>query len=747
MSILSPQGWALYPVIQKHSGSQLLSETVLSAANDGAAGRQVVSGVDWEWSVRVESAEAPATWDIELKLAVKSGSGSGFAAALQCRPPSWSPDAYVLFPGAAYNGNRYTSRRLPYPPLLQDPGDIGPNVPPIITDVPRLNKDSGPSRIHQTAGDLASPAVGVLHRDTGQVVLFLTDQETSWGTTGLSLEESEDRSEARLTVQAPCVRQGQVYRHNSMDTPSDDAGAVVAKGSEVILRVQVVAAPGGEPQDLFDHFWQHRKDVSGPGDVRATIPLSASWAVQEAKYNRDNWAPDHGYYAVGTRDSRYQDWQIGWVGGAMATHPLLMLGTKESRHRAMSTLDYVFQTQAASGFFYGCGRSGELFNDGFGHPHADTWHLIRKSSDALYFLAKQFDLLQRQEGSSAIPEHWWAGLRRLSEAFVTLWNREGQLGQFVDVESGTICVGGSTSASTAPAGLAAASELFSEPRYLAAAEAAANHYWLHFAAQGVTTGGPGEILQCPDSESAFGLLESFVVLYEVTGKTQWLHRAEAMAKQCASWCVSYDFRFPEGSEFQRLDIPTLGSVIANVQNKHSAPGICTLSGDSLFKLFRATGDTDYLRLLQEIVRAIGPCLSLEERPIHARDGRPMPPGWINERVNLSDWEGKENIGTVFYGSCWPEVSHMLAYAEVPGVYLQPDTGLAWAFDHVEAAWAGTGAGEPAFSITNPTEYPAAVRVLAETAAEARRPLGQNALLRSQKVWLEPGETRDLILEM
>ena len=34
---------------------------------------------------------------------------------------------------------------------------------------------------------------------------------------------------------------------------------------------------------------------------------------------------------------------------------------------------------------------------------------------------------------------------------------------------------------------------------------------------GVTVGGPGEILKCPDSESAFAMLESFIVLYEVTG--------------------------------------------------------------------------------------------------------------------------------------------------------------------------------------------------------------------------------------
>ena len=38
---------------------------------------------------------------------------------------------------------------------------------------------------------------------------------------------------------------------------------------------------------------------------------------------------------------------------------------------------------------------------------------------------------------------------------------------------------------------------------------------------GITVGGPGEILKCADSESAFALLDSFVVLYEYVSGAQW----------------------------------------------------------------------------------------------------------------------------------------------------------------------------------------------------------------------------------
>ena len=41
----------------------------------------------------------------------------------------------------------------------------------------------------------------------------------------------------------------------------------------------------------------------------------------------------------------------------------------------------------------------------------------------------------------------------------------------------------------------------------------------------------------------------------------------------------------------------------------------------------------------------------------------LPPGFICERVNMSDWESYRCIGGVFNGSCWCETSNLLALAE------------------------------------------------------------------------------------
>ena len=114
----------------------------------------------------------------------------------------------------------------------------------------------------------------------------------------------------------------------------------------------------------------------------------------------------------------------------------------------------------------------------------------------------------------------------------------------------------------------------------------------------------------------------------------------------------------------------------------------TLSGDSLYKLWKWTGDGLYLELVKDITLTIGQYMSTDEKPIYDWDTDPalrdagdpalieehrMPRGFINERVNLSDWEDDRHIGGVFHGSCWSETSNLLALAEVIPLLADPQS--------------------------------------------------------------------------
>jgi hypothetical protein len=185
-------------------------------------------------------------------------------------------------------------------------------------------------------------------------------------------------------------------------------------------------------------------------------------------------------------------------------------------------------------------------------------------------------------------------------------------------------------------------------------------------------------------------------------------------------------------------------MLANAQNKCAVPGICTLSGQGLLRVFRAMGDTRILDVLCDIAHAIPQFLSRTDRPIPASIAwgdprfRELPEGWICERVNTTpSWP--EPLGEQAAYSCWCEVAMMLTWCDLPGVYAQPDTGILRALDHVRAEW--DGPGRQSLRLANPTRFPARVRVMIEPSAVARAtPLGPNFAASLPVVEVHPGET-------
>lgn len=573
-------------------------------------------------------------------------------------------EEYLFLPACCYDGNRFESLKKEYPPMFT-PEEAGIDMQPVVTDVIRLNRD-GSGRVEVTTGDVSVPCIGLFSWKEKKAVLLFTVQEVKGENLGLVYEKG------RMGIQYPHFRQEKQYRAFCMKEISD-RGKCLEAGEEVRLPYRLITFACKDMEEFYSVFFRERKCMGLEDALPGHLSFEEQFAIQRDKFNRLNWREKGRFYGVGITDEGSQIWQPGWVGGGMSSYALMKLGGELEWERGMDTLRHLFRTQGPCGFFYGiCGGDMEVHGDGFGHAGCENWVLTRKSADVLYFLFKHFKLIRERGGE--IPEEFLEGTRRLADCFVRLWKTYGQFGQFVDITSGEIAAGGTTSAGIAPAGLAEAYVFWGEERYLQTARESARQYWERDLKRGYTTGGPGEILQGPDSESAFGLLESYVKLYEVTEEEEWLRYARACANLCSSWVVPYNFRFPKDSEFGRLDMKTVGSVFANVQNKHSAPGICTLSGDSLYKLYQWTGEERYLTLLKEISLTISQYMSREDRPVYSWDNPPqrLLPGVICERVNMSDWEGADKVGGVFNGSCWSETSNLLMLAEVAPLLIREE---------------------------------------------------------------------------
>lgn len=696
-----------------------------------------IDGATWRVATVVAPvAGHPGCDDITVTVALAEGTAPAASIGLSSTVTAWDPAGYVLVPGVVYNGNRFAVLDQRWPPLWRDAAQFRADMPITFTDQPRLSQDGTPARIELDAGNATTPAIGVRTAD-GRGLLLVTTQRSAETNTGLTIDEDPGQRRLTLQVMAPHLR-SRVPRITGF--APGDAPRVWAAGDSATVRVRCWRFPAPTLQALFDRFVEIRKDLN-PATPTEVLPFSEAWRLLEAKHNTLNWDEAKGFYChdatedPATRKALWASWQLGWVSGGINTLANLLQGDALSRQRALRTLDFMFtQTRAPSGLLYGNSDGTAMYSDGFRTPHPHGMTMVRKQCDGLAFGVKQLLLLRLQ--GEPVPSAWEATARGLADALVRTWETEHQLGQFLDIETGKILVGGSTAGAMAPAGLVRAAAYFHEPRYLAAAQAIARHFIATSLRTGVTCGGPGEALAAPDSESAFALLESLVELHQATGEAEWAAATHDLVRLCATWVVSYDYAFPAGSPMARIDARSTGAVVANTQNKHGAPGLCTLSGDMLFKWWRATGDEVALDMIHDIAHGTVQYLARVDHPI----GR-LPPGAMCERVNLSDWEGAANVGgNIFGSSAWPEIATMLTTAEIPGIYLNTDTGRTVVFDHVQARY---DAAKKVLTVHNPTAFPATVRILAESTAEAKAPLGVWTLRGARLLTVAPGASADL----
>ena len=551
--------------------------------------------------------------------------------------PDWEADTYVFLPACAYNGNRDVRRRFfpKYPPYCSKEGaGLAPKCE--ASQLPALEPD-GSGEIEVTAGDLSVPCAGFYFPKAKRGVLIFTEQEVGGRNLGFSVKAGT------LRVDYPANRH---WAYRFCDKPAEwyDKPLELAKGTTIASRIRTLEFAAENVSAFHETFFRNRKCL-----LKSKRPpfgyTEDLWRVIEKIWND----PDESWWENCYHQEKPK-FTPGWTGGLSSVYPLYLKGSAETRRRAVATVDFQVRHQAPSGFYYGCVVQGTNTVD---EPHCGPLGInnktfVRRSADALYFLCRCGNLMGWRDA-------WKASGIRCADAFVRNWRKYGQLGQWVNHDTGDIIVGGSTSAAAAGAALCAAARAFGRPDYLKVAEEITEDYCRRDLDRGVTYGGPGDILMAPDSESVFALLESCVALAGETKNPKWIARARQAAAQASGWVVAYTYRFPKDSTFARLGINTLGAVFANVQNKHAAPGICTFSGDSLLKLYRMTGDGAYLELCKDIAYFIPQVVSRAERPVTTPKGEALPPGYVNERVNMSDWENfgsERNVGEVFMANCW-----------------------------------------------------------------------------------------------
>lgn len=719
----------IYPQVSWYSG------THRDSTHQFNNGKLTDKTSEWSCTIKTTPGNGSDMIDLTAHFRLEKGEVVSSAVSIAFEFSNWSTENYVLVPAIVYNGNRYRAIGNGYNPEYPKNMYYNPDVPLTISNNPRLALNPGvPSSIELQTTNAATPAVCFFSPSLKRGFILLTEQGTRLGNSGITITENLERTKAIIEITAPSVRKlaaGFGDFHSSGDLAAD-----WRKGDEVSLRFRLYSFKAGSIPDLLEKFMRVRKSLTGPNHPRNLAPASKifEWATDVCS---STWitTPAGSYYAP----ENSEHFQLGWVSGMINTFPMLSMNDKKERERVVKELDFVVdKLQGESGYFYGgIMASGEIRPEK-ANPQVPGVHaMVRKNCDVLYWMIKHILLFKEQGYAKEINRKWEESAEKLAKAFVRTWKKYGQFGQYIDPESGEIAVFNSTAGAAAPAGLVLASDYFHEKEFLQVAMEAANYYYNRdVVKQGLTGGYCADISQDPDSESAFGFLKSLMALYYCTHDKQWLDKAEVAAALCATWTLSYDARFPSRSDIAKLQSNMAGAVFASIQNKHAAPGICTSSGDYLFKLYRATGNRLYADLINDIQHAHTEAVDMPgHRTTHVGFGTSL------ERIQPSDAEGRENTGN--YGhdrNSWTETNGMLMAMEIPGIYLQTDKNECYVFDQVEAKVLNRRQGTTKLSISNKTPFDATLSIFAESSKEAKNPLGFVDFAKWPRISVKAGAT-------
>ncbi|WP_349317777.1 hypothetical protein [Chitinophaga sp. MM2321] len=683
----------------------------------------------------------PEALDITASFKLTEGVSLSTALSVSFGFSKWSQDNYVMVPAIVYNGNRYHSIGNSYSPPYTKDMYYNPKVPLTISNNPRLAIEYGKaSLVELQTGNAATPAMCFFSPATKKGFIVLTDQQSEWGNHGMTIAENAAQDSCSFSLSVPAMRKlaagfGDFHQ-------SGDKAVNWKAGDEVKLQCRIYVFDAKNIPDLLTKFIHVRKAFIGPNEPRNQLPMSKELEMATTICsNNFVTVPVGSYYTP----ENNKDFQLGWVSGMMNSYPMLALNNEKERNRVAAELDFVVsKLQGKSGYFYGgITANGELRPEKMHPDFPEPQAMVRKNSDALLWLMKHLLLFKAQGYGSMIKPEWENAAQKLATAFANTWRKYGEFGQYIAPETGEIAVFNSTAGAIAPAGLAIAAGYFKQPQWLQIAKESANYYYTRdVVKQGLTGGHCGDISMDADAESAFGFLESLMALYYYTSDKTWLQKAEVQAALCATWTISYDPVFPSNSQIGKLQSKMAGAVWASIQNKHAAPGICTASGDYLFKLYRATGNQLYADLIRDIQHAHAEAVNIP--PHHITTNNLV--GSSMERIQPSDAEGRESIGNyINTRNSWTETNGMLMGLELPGIYIQTDKNKLYVFDHVAAKIVKQEANGTTLLLKNPTQFDANVAVFAETSQQALKALDYTAFVNWPKVKLKTGETRQVYI--
>ena len=660
--------------------------SVLPVANGLVTSAELLDSHHNRWLIRLEVSKWKTQGfrcDFQYKLLEGRAQNVFFEHSLAPDLASSPDETYVLMPGQLYDGNR----------LAHPDGEV-----------PRLNS-SDHTLVDIPALSLSTPATLLYEKATGNTLVTMTEVESGLGPSGFSYEMHSQQH--KLAVMAPLYREQHFHGH--VYEPCTPAGANLATGQSFRVTVFHLPTHYASLAEFFSAFHAIREPA--PFVRTPALPMSKAAEMVEKNFNDIDWC--NGGYYINASPPDYDpvkkgceslpiDWHLitGWCAGAINGYALLKTGSEQSRRRSREMFDLIARGGISpSGLFWSNYGKGHWVT---GNEQIAMNQHMRMPGDATFFFLKAV-ALEKGRGTEH-PEWVHAAVSNL-DAFARLWHENRDFGHFVNRETLKIERSGSAAGALCIGALALGAGLPKGKEYLDVAREAADAYFHRYVETGWLAGGPLDIGISSDSEAATAMLESFITLYEADRNPNYLRYAQMAADILASWVVSYNAPFPPGTDCARAGIQTVGGVLANSRNHHIGPSAATSSCDMFLRLYRYTGQTSYLGVLENIVSGLPQYLCYEP-------GRfpEMQVGMMSEQYNMTDELGKR--GHVWaVNASWGATCLLLSYGALPSIYVDRARHAVAVFDQLTAT---ADFEAQKLKITNATPHEARISIGTET---------------------------------
>ncbi len=554
-------------------------------------------------------------------------------------------DDFTLIPGLYYNGNYHEFQK----------------------NIPVIHLPEKPAFACSLSG-ATFPTALVKEGKTGHHYAVSPTSFAGWN--GITL----DAANGHLTIYAP-ARENNYYTHNYFSEHSrppytwQPGGVVCVRFSRNEFACESIS-------DLFAYHWEEaiRSERYIAHNTPKLCEEAAAGLVRDWVYRKHCVLTDKGEPLILNAFTDIEndpprpsaaEWHImiGWCCGTMTALPLLKFGGKY-RDYALRFIDFLStHGDSPSGVKYSV-YDGKAWMDPRHPEYYPGYTHCRFFSDYLYYLGRAIRL-EKTENNSTHPS-WEADFAKGLEILADLWQREKDFGMYWNLEGERVALDRPGTCAGAFSLLALAEGCRHDPQNTRLAECfreACDTYYERFVRTGRSFAGPIDILQADDSESIAALADALLQRYQLFGGGENLKMALDAARIFATWCVNYQPAFPGGSTLEGINV--CGGVIANVQNRHIGPGICTNSARFVYDLGQITGDERWTQLYYRIKAAAINCVSTFDGEFCGNTfDQNFAQGMLSEQINMTD--ALNSAGETWRVSAsWPATAVLLGWLDTP----------------------------------------------------------------------------------